>query len=71
MMVPRILPEVNPRMLMCPPAAPAHTFCFSRADLDFVLYGFSSPASSQSGRAHAISGLRVGEVGHGELCVCV
>ncbi|XP_070206137.1 PR domain zinc finger protein 14-like [Littorina saxatilis] len=64
-MAPRIMPEVASRMLMCPPSAPAHTFCFSRADLDFVLYGFSCPSSSQAGKAHAISGLRVGEVGHG------
>ncbi|KAL8624687.1 hypothetical protein ACOMHN_038233 [Nucella lapillus] len=66
-MAPRMHPaEVPARMLMCPPAAPAHTFCFSRADLDFVLYGYSCPGSStQSARPHAISGLRVGEVGNG------
>ncbi|XP_076434610.1 PR domain zinc finger protein 14-like [Babylonia areolata] len=64
-MAPRLLPELPARMLMCQPTTPAHTFCFSRSDVDFVLYGYSCPSSSQAARPHAISGLRVGEVGNG------
>jgi hypothetical protein len=47
-------------------AQAAPTFGFTRADLDFALYGYSSPSDSQSGRAHAISGIKVADTVQGQ-----
>ncbi|KAJ8312662.1 hypothetical protein KUTeg_010035, partial [Tegillarca granosa] len=66
MMQCKALTDISNRMypVACQPPKPT-PFYFTQEDLDFVLFGYSPNSGCTSSPAHALSGLKVGEISHG------
>jgi hypothetical protein len=45
-------------------------FMFSQEDLDMVLYGYTKNKVGEQLPGHALTGLRISELSHGELHYC-
>ena len=45
------------------------SFYFTQQELDFVLFGYSSTNQYSGSPAHALSGLKIGEISHGNFTI--
>jgi hypothetical protein len=65
----KALSDLSNRLFLGRPAPTPTTFYFTQKDLDFALYGYSSVSGSAGKTAHALSGLKIGEISHGKSII--